>query len=166
MTSYAGENTTKIQNDLRRQTKKKQSRGTGVNNKTSHPIDYKEMSRNTPRNFEAVIDVKLFNDIMFWTTNNSTTVTNLVFRRWFMANMRLDENDTKDKDLIVVLHGENARIMNGIGARVKITKNGFVMEDGTAPPVQIWSITFRLNGSEMVGFQAKWDNIRNQMLIL
>jgi hypothetical protein len=79
--------------------------------------------------------------------------------------MHLDDSDTKDKVLLVTLCGENAKIMNGDGIKIKIAANGFFMEDGSTPPVQIWSITFRMGNLDIVGFQAKWDNVRNQMFI-
>ena len=164
MSSYHGADTAKIQNDMRRQVKRKQSKGTGINRDERQPIDFKEQQKNIPRHFQATIDPVLFNDIMFWASSENLLVTNGVMRRWFMADMKFSDND-KPKDLIVVLDGQNAAIMNGIGARVKITKTGFVMEDGTQPPCQIWSITFRLIQSDLVGFQAKWDNIRTQMML-
>ena len=51
------------------------------------------------------------------------------------------------------------------GSKIKVTKTGFQLIDGSVPPVQIWSITFNLVKSDMVGFQAKWDHIRNQMML-
>ncbi len=45
------------------------------------------------------------------------------------------------------------------------TVYGVMPVAGTQPPCQIWSITFRLIKSDLVGFQAKWDNIRSQMML-
>jgi hypothetical protein len=164
MTSYHGADTAKVQNDMRRQAKRKQSRGTG-NRPQQEIIDPREAREYVPRHFQGTIDPTLFNDIMFWASSEGLMVTNGIFRRWFMNDMKLTDNDTKPKDLIVTLHGQNAAIMNGIGARVKITKTGFIMEDGTQPPVTIWSITFNLIKTELFGIQAKWDNTRNQMML-
>jgi hypothetical protein len=165
MSSYHGADTAKIMDDMRRQTKRKQAKGTGTRQQTTQPVDHKEMSRNVPRHFDAILDAALVNDICFWANANNRTVTCGMFRRWFMSNMHLDDSDTKDKVLLVTLCGENAKIMNGDGIKIKIAANGFFMEDGSTPPVQIWSITFRMGNLDIVGFQAKWDNVRNQMFI-
>jgi len=165
MTSYHGADTAKIQNDMRRQAKRKQSRGTGINRDQREQVDYKEAQRNTPRHFEGLLDVALVNDIMFWAQQENKIITNGLFRRWFLNGMRLDDNDQKEKDLIVTLDGENAAIMNGVGTKIKITNHGFFLADGSPSPVVIWSITFRFSKTDMVGFQAKWDNVRNQMFI-
>ena len=164
MSSYHGADTARIMDDMRRQTKRKQSKGTGINRDQREQINYKDASRNMPRHFTATIDVGLFNDIMFWASSENMLVTNGTMRRWFMADMKFNDND-KSKDLVVVLDGENASIIGMVGSKIKVTKTGFQLADGSVPPFQIWSITFRLVKSDMVGFQAKWDHIRNQMML-
>jgi hypothetical protein len=164
MSSYHGADTAKIQNDMRRQAKKKQSRGTGTGKHNERePIDFKEAMRNVPRHFDGFIESSLVNDCLFWTQQNNRIITNGLFRRWFLSHMRLDESDTKDKDLVVVLDGENAKILNAVGLKIKITSDGFVPLSDKAPI--IWSITFRFSKSDLVGFQAKWDDVRKQMFI-
>ena len=164
MSSYHGADTARVMDDMRRQTKRKQSKGTGINRNEREQVDYKEASQNMPRHFQATIDVALFNDIMFWASSENMLVTNGTLRRWFMADMKFSDND-KPKDLVVVLSGKNASIMGMEGSRIKVTKSGFLLIDNSVPPIQIWSITFNLVKSDMVGFQAKWDHIRNQMML-
>jgi len=172
MTSYHGENTSKMMDDMRRQTKRKQSKGTGIDRGGPAPIDHKEVAKFVPRHHTGLVTPDFAKSIDYWSMDEETEGRSGVpclrnLRYW--ADNGLPKADAPKGEFqkwTIILTGLNAKAIGLEGKIVRLTPEGFVMEDGSKPPMDIWSITFCLREGDRFGVQAKWDDKARQMILL
>ena len=156
MTSYHGDKTADIMNDMRRQTKKKQSRGTGQSRSTAQQeVDLKESRNWIPRHFHTQLhpDTKKALDMIAMSAmqdREQFSVTSMAFRD--MAQGGIVQGDERIP-LMVVIPDEPENAPHG-GKTVTISNNGFLIDGQSANP-DIWSITIMF--AEYFGVRAKLD---------
>lgn len=171
MTSYHGADTQRVMDDMRRQTKRKQSQGTGGVKKVAEKIDFKEVARNVPRHFVAIITPEFAASIRSWclfdiSQGRSGVPTLDNFKYWGAHGLRKAGDSKEMQEYSVKLTGDNARAVGLDDQVVVITPAGFTMADGKMPPVQIHSITFKLSEYDTLGIQAKWNHRINCVELL
>ena len=156
MTSYHGEKTADIMNDMRRQTKKKQSRGTGQNRSAAQQeVDIKEARNWIPRHFHATLhpDTKKALDVLAMSAiqdNEPFSVTSMNFREMAQGGIILGDQNVP---LMVQIGNEPENAPHG-GKTITITSTGFLV-DGKLISPDIWSITIIVG--EYFGVRAKID---------
>lgn len=168
MSSYHGEKTAEIQNDLRRQTKRKQAKGTGTR-RPEEKIDYREVAKSIPRYFKAALSQEYQDKLCKWANYNPVgtapsekVVTSGNFKSWFYFDGKFWKDDPNPLPLKLVLEGEEAYAANLEGTVILVTKTGFTMEDGSPTPLEMYGISFNLGGG-LFGVMVKWDNETKKM---
>jgi len=151
MSSYHGENTAKIQEQMRRDAKKKQSKGTGLGNQNVQKVDFKEAAQNVPRFFQARFAPKtlgLFTNIM---------------EAGRLVSIRDIDTAFQAGQINVILEGHSAKIMGMEEQELTVGRSGFIGLDGKEPRAAVWGLAVALGAGYGVNFN--WNNKRRVMVI-
>jgi hypothetical protein len=163
MTSYNGEDTAKTQNMLRRDAKRRQSRGAGSKNKSvTSQVNLKEVASFVPRRHSAELHSETREALNNWQSDPNNGVISSRDLLNFVANgIKVGDTVSPFK---VVLVGKSASQVGLDGRNVIITNKGFTDDKGETLPMDVWTVTvlFSTNPS----FGVKFDFNRGNLTLL